>query len=68
MNWVNLVLSNIGFSYAVKESLSTSFAFHHAFKNEIEGPYLSPFGAIPGSSVQSDFATDILVLGFNFKF
>ena len=60
--------ANIGFSYAVKEGLAGSFAFHHAFKNDIQGPYQSPFGPIPGTSVQADFATDILVGSLNFKF
>jgi len=59
---------NIGFSYAVKEGLAGSFAFHHAFNNDIQGQYQSPFGPIPRTSVRSDFATDIVVLSLNFKF
>jgi len=60
--------ANIGFSYRLKEGLATSLAYHHAFKNDIQGPYQSPSGPIPGSSVRADFATDILVLSFNFEF
>src|SRR5262249_13329163 len=59
---------NIGLSYAVKQGLARSIAFHPAFENDIQGPYQSPFGPIPGTSVRSDFSTDIIVLSLNFKF
>jgi long-chain fatty acid transport protein len=59
---------NIGCSYAIQEGLRTSFTFHHAFKNDIQGQYQSFSGPIPGSSVRSDFAMDIVVLSFNFRF
>jgi long-chain fatty acid transport protein len=59
---------NAGLSYSVNEGVTTSFAFHHAFKNDVQGQYQSPSGPIPGSSIRSDFGTDIVVLSLNLKF
>jgi long-chain fatty acid transport protein len=60
--------SNVGLSYRVKEQLNVSFAYHHAFENSIQGQYQTPLGSVPGSSVQSSFGTDVLVLSFSRQF
>ena len=58
---------NLGFSYLFTEQFTVSFAYHHGFKNDIRGAYESPAGAIPGTSVQSKFGADVLILSFNLK-
>jgi long-chain fatty acid transport protein len=59
--------SNIGFSYKVKQRISASFAYHHAFENDIQGQYQIPAGSVPRTSVHPDFGTDFLVLSLNLK-
>jgi long-chain fatty acid transport protein len=59
--------SNIGLSYQFRPHAAVSFSYHHGFENTIHGPYQSPLGPVPGSSVQSTFATDVLALSFNLQ-
>jgi long-chain fatty acid transport protein len=58
----------LGASYTVTDSLSLSLAYAHAFQNSVSGPFVSPFGAIPGTSVTSVVAADILMLGVTVRF
>jgi long-chain fatty acid transport protein len=60
--------ANAGFSYRVKEHAAASFAYHHAFENDITGPFLTPLGPVPGTSVRPKFGTDFFVLSLNLKF
>ncbi len=58
-----------GFSYRVSDALILSLAYLHVFGNSIEGPILTPAGAIPGSQVRDEVtAADCLVLGLTVQF
>ena len=58
----------VGASYRVGDSLTLSLAYAHAFENSIEGPLVTPFGAVPGSSVRNTTSADTLVLGATVRF
>jgi long-chain fatty acid transport protein len=58
----------LGASVHVTQALKVSLAWVHAFENSIEGPIVSPLGAIPGTSVKSTLSTDSLVVGTSVLF
>lgn len=58
----------LGGSWCVNEALVLSAAYAHAFRNSVEGDYLTPLGAVPGSSVRSELSADSLMLGVTVKF
>jgi long-chain fatty acid transport protein len=42
--------------------------YYHAFKNSITGPWISPMGAIPGTSVASKMSENSITIGFGKSF
>lgn len=58
----------LGASWNINEWASLSMAYAHAFENSINGPILSPLGAIPGSSVGSDVSADAVMLGATVRY
>jgi long-chain fatty acid transport protein len=58
----------VGASYSLNRCLSLSAAYVHSFENSVQGTIISPFGPIPGSSVQSDAWADSFIFGGTVKF
>jgi long-chain fatty acid transport protein len=58
----------VGASYRVTDALSLSFAYVHAFENGITGPYVTPFGPLPGASVHYDTSADTFLIGATVRF
>lgn len=58
----------LGFSYQVSNALSLNFAYLHGFQSSLEGQYITPFGAIPGSTIRSTTSADSLMLGATVRF
>jgi long-chain fatty acid transport protein len=59
---------SIGASYRVTECFSLSLAYAHGFQNSIQGPLVTPFGAVPGSSVRSQTMVDSILFGASVRF
>ena len=59
---------SVGASYNITDSCVLSAAYLHGFENSIEGPIVTPGGAIPGSSVKSEASVDTLMFGLTVKF
>lgn len=57
-----------GASYQVTDDLTLSLAYSHAFENSVTGPIVLPMGAIPGTSITSTAAVDMLFVGATVKF
>src|SRR5262249_46039302 len=57
-----------GWSYNVTHAWKVSAAYVHAFKNSITGPFVTPFGALPQTSVTSELSVDSLVAGVSVQF
>jgi long-chain fatty acid transport protein len=58
----------VGASYQVSKSLLLSVAYAHSFANSITGPYVTPFGPLPGTYVQSTSSADFIQLGATLQF
>jgi long-chain fatty acid transport protein len=58
----------MGASYQISRCFMVSAAYAHAFENSIQGPIITPFGPVPGSSVQSSVWADTFVVGATVKF
>jgi len=59
---------NLGTSVQLTKSLVGTLTWVHAFDNTIEGPYLTPMGAVPLSRVAVAQEIDTLVLGLSVLF
>ena len=42
--------------------------YYHAFRNSLTGPWLSPMGAVPGTSVTSRMSENSLTVGVSRSF
>ncbi len=57
-----------GLSLNVTPDFMLSLAYLHCFENSIEGPLVTPFGAVPGTSVRNTTAGDAIVVGATVAF
>jgi long-chain fatty acid transport protein len=53
----------LGASYDISHVLKVSAGYVHGFENSIEGPIVTPLGAVPGSSVRSTTSVDGFMIG-----
>jgi long-chain fatty acid transport protein len=66
-----MILENtiyLGASYKLTPTFSVSVAYAHAFENSVQGEIETPFGTIPGSTVQSNVSADTFMIGATVKF
>ena len=57
-----------GVSWHFSESLIGSLAYIHGFENSIEGPYQTPQGPVPGTSVKNSVSADAVSIGVTVRF
>ena len=58
----------MGFSYRVSDALSLSLAYFHGFENSVDGPFNSPFGPVPNTTVRNTLSADSVILGATVRF
>lgn len=58
----------LGASWSVSKALSLSLAYAHAFQNSVSGPFVTPLGALPGTSLTSVVSADTFLLGATVRF
>jgi long-chain fatty acid transport protein len=58
----------MGASFRMTEAWTLSASYFHAFENSITGPYVTPAGAVPGTSVTTRDSTDGLTAGVSVQF
>ncbi|HEY0510831.1 MAG TPA: outer membrane protein transport protein [Thermoanaerobaculia bacterium] len=56
----------VGLGYQVTPGLKLDAAYYHVPDNSITGPFLSPAGPVPGTSVTTHSGMDSFVVTFNF--
>lgn len=56
-----------GFTQSVG-TIDLTATYYHAFKNSITGPWISPMGAMPGTSVTSSMSENSVTFGFGKTF
>jgi long-chain fatty acid transport protein len=54
---------SLGATWRWNECISTTVAYTHGFENEVTGPFQSPAGPVPGTSVTTRVSADILNVG-----
>ena len=59
--------ASTGLTYKVANDVDFSVAYTHAFQNTIEGPYVTPSGPVPATSVQNALSIDILSVGVTIR-
>ena len=57
-----------GFSWHFSQNLIGSAVYIHGFENSIEGPYQSPAGPVPGTSVKNSVSADAVSIGVTVRF
>jgi long-chain fatty acid transport protein len=57
-----------GFSYRATRDLIFSAAYVHAFKNSVSGPIVLPSGTIPGATIRSTAAIELVSFGVTAEF
>jgi long-chain fatty acid transport protein len=59
--------ATIGAGYLFENGFGVDVGYYHAFKHSITGPFQTPAGAMPGTSVTSSLAEQSLLVGFTFS-
>jgi long-chain fatty acid transport protein len=57
-----------GTSYQLSNSLKLSLGYAHSFQNSIDGPLVTPLGAIPGSSVKTSASGESFMVGASVRY
>ena len=57
-----------GISYDLTKACTLSLSYSHGFENEITGPYVTPVGAVPGTSITSRASSDDLTTQVGVRF
>lgn len=58
----------LGGSYHLTDDLIFSLVWVHAFENSVSGPYQTPLGPLPGTSVTSNVSADAIGAGFTLRY
>ena len=56
----------LGAGYTFTNGFGLDVGYYHAFRNSIDGPFQSPAGAMPGTSVKSSMSENSMLVGFTF--
>lgn len=59
---------SLGATWQWTENIATTIAYTHGFENEVTGPFQSPAGPVPGTSVTARVSADILNVGVTVGF
>jgi long-chain fatty acid transport protein len=58
---------SVGLGFQVTDALELNAAYYHVFENRITGPFVSPAGPVPGTSVTTEMAMDSVLATFSFS-
>ena len=54
---------SVGGSYKIAQNVMANIAYTHGFQDSLTGPYVTPAGAIPGTSITNTTAVDHITAG-----
>ena len=57
-----------GASYQLTDACTLSVAYYHIFYSAVNGPYLTPSGAIPGANISTGTDVDSIIAGIRVAF
>lgn len=58
--------ASVGAGYAFTNGFGIDVGYYHAFANSITGPFQTPAGAMPGTSIKSTMSENSILVGFTF--
>ncbi|HEV8496445.1 MAG TPA: outer membrane protein transport protein [Gemmatimonadaceae bacterium] len=58
--------ATFGAGYMFTNGFGVDVAYYHAFSHSITGPFQSPAGAMPGTSITSSLSENSMLVGFTF--
>jgi len=58
--------ATFGAGYMFSNGFGVDVAYYHAFSHSITGPFQSPAGAMPGTSITSSLSENSMLVGFTF--
>lgn len=58
--------ASVGAGYAFTNGFGIDVGYYHAFSNSITGPFQTPAGAMPGTSIKSTMSENSILVGFTF--
>jgi len=67
----SLIMKNflsIGASYRLRQNVLANVAYTHGFQSSLTGPYLTPTGPIPNTSITNTTSVDWIQAGFTVQF
>ncbi len=67
----SLIMENflsLGFSWRIRPCVLLNAAWTHGFANSLSGPYQSPLGPIPGTSITNTTSVDQITAGLTVQF
>jgi long-chain fatty acid transport protein len=59
---------SVGASYRIRQNIAANIAYTHGFQASLTGPYVTPAGPIPGTSITSTTSADLLIVGLSLQF
>jgi long-chain fatty acid transport protein len=57
----------VGFGWRVVPDLELNLTLYRAFENRVSGPFVSPFGPVPGTQVTNEMTLNSAVVTFSFR-
>jgi long-chain fatty acid transport protein len=58
--------ATLGAGYTFTNGFGIDVGYYHAFANSITGPFQTPAGAMPGTSIKSSMSENSILVGFTF--
>lgn len=58
--------ATVGAGYTFTNGFGIDVGYYHAFSNSITGPFQTPAGAMPGTSIKSTMSENSVLMGFTF--
>jgi long-chain fatty acid transport protein len=59
---------SVGASYTIRDGILAHISYTHGFRNSVTGPYVTPLGPIPNTSITSTTSADQIIVGLTVLF
>src|SRR5262249_9969661 len=65
---INTNWASVGASWDVTPDLTLSVTYLHAFENSVQGNFVTPLGAVPGTAIRTALSADSIMFGISVRF
>lgn len=56
----------LGLGWQATPAMQLNLGYYHVFENDVAGPFIGPFGPVPGTSVRNEMTVDSYLVTFSF--